>query len=1151
MRICKTISLCIATLLLLSSMAVMINKGAVEHNNLSDDDEIVLDPSTIGDETLGKPEPKPTQGLADTPWPMYHHDQRHSGLSQYNTSHVDGTILWKTDLGGQIRSSPVIGFNDTIYVTTFNGKLHCIHPNGTVNWTFDTSSSITSTPAIDTNGTIYFSADDDLLYAINPNGTEKWNLTVYGMYHSSPLIDDDNIIYIGTSMGLKAVNPDGTERWTFNTNGDVASSPALSPDNVIYFGDDSWKFYAIDRSGNELWTNDTGTIVSSPSVTSDSWHIYVGCNNGQFYSLSKNGFGEWFNFTSGDIYFTCPAVDSVGVVYTPGGDSLDAYKPDKYHTDGELIWRFQTGNTIYSSPAIGSDGTIYFGSNDNNIYALSPDGTKKWNITTGGSVRSSPAIGSDGCVYIGSNDNYLYKIGSDMVPPSVNSTIPEDNEKNVSVSQNVTAVFDESMNSTIIPNLVQTGGVSNGGWSFLGWNTTDVSNDTAIWSHNDWDSLDTVTLNITDYQDESGNVGSPYEWTFTTEDIEKPTVNNTTPSDNEREVSVSQNVVVEFSETMNTSVTPDLTQTDGIDPGGWTFLGWSTTNVNNDTVSWSHNDWNTNEICTLVVSNFQDSNEITGDPYEWTFSTPDSIPPEIYDNTVGAGYAGQQFTFEATVKDNIELDSVYLTYWTDVTSYSNQSMSNVGGDDYERTITISDGASELYYNISASDSIGNWNETGQLSITIEEDSEKPSIIDLSPSTATTGEQFTIKANVTDNEELDSVFVYYWTDVTDPENVTMDFMEGDNYSKTIDIPMDATELHYNISANDMVGNRKETGVIDLSITDNDPPSIDDNSDSSGTTGGSFAFNVSVSDNIGVSDVYVEYWFGETYSDSQNITLTNVAGEFWTDQILLPSNSTDTLHYNVSAKDTSGNWKPQSTEEVQITDNDSPTAVAGPDVTIEEGETVYFNGSESYDNIGISSYRWSCSEFDLSGAIANHTFDTSGTYNVTLTVEDAEGNQGTDTLVVTVEASTDDMDDEEDTDGDGIPDETDTDDDGDGLPDDYEEEHGLDPTDPSDADADDDGDGLTNKEEYEAGTDPNDPDTDGDGILDGDDADPLDPQKDNKDSSFPWWILAVIGAVVIAVVLALFFIKKKKEEPIEEELDDEFGEDEVDLSEDDEL
>ena len=67
------------------------------------------------------------------------------------------------------------------------------------------------------------------------------------------------------------------------------------------------------------------------------------------------------------------------------------------------------------------------------------------------------------------------------------------------------------------------------------------------------------------------------------------------------------------------------------------------------------------------------------------------------------------------------------------------------------------------------------------------------------------------------------------------------------------------------------------------------------------------------------------------------------------------------------------------------------------------------------------------------------------------------------------------------------------DGDGLPDIWEAENGLDPLDPSGNNGgagDPDEDGLTNTEEFTLGTDPQNPDTDGDGIPDGSDQNPLD-------------------------------------------------------------
>ncbi len=59
--------------------------------------------------------------------------------------------------------------------------------------------------------------------------------------------------------------------------------------------------------------------------------------------------------------------------------------------DGSLKWKYATGNSIDSSPAIGADGTIYVGSYDNYLYALNPaDGSLKWKYATGNCCRILP-----------------------------------------------------------------------------------------------------------------------------------------------------------------------------------------------------------------------------------------------------------------------------------------------------------------------------------------------------------------------------------------------------------------------------------------------------------------------------------------------------------------------------------------------------------------------------------------------------------------------------------------------------------------------------------------------------------------------------------------------------------------------------------------
>ena len=81
---------------------------------------------------------------------------------------------------------------------------------------------------------------------------------------------------------------------------------------------------------------------------------------------------------------------------------------------GTPIWEFVTGSSVSSSPAIGSDGTVYVGSWDKKLYAINgKTGVKLWEFETGSLVQSSPAIGSDGTVYVGSKDKKLYAIKTD------------------------------------------------------------------------------------------------------------------------------------------------------------------------------------------------------------------------------------------------------------------------------------------------------------------------------------------------------------------------------------------------------------------------------------------------------------------------------------------------------------------------------------------------------------------------------------------------------------------------------------------------------------------------------------------------------------------------------------------------------------------
>jgi PKD repeat protein len=84
--------------------------------------------------------------------------------------------------------------------------------------------------------------------------------------------------------------------------------------------------------------------------------------------------------------------------------------------------------------------------------------------------------------------------------------------------------------------------------------------------------------------------------------------------------------------------------------------------------------------------------------------------------------------------------------------------------------------------------------------------------------------------------------------------------------------------------------------------------------------------------------------------------------------------------------------------------APTAVAGDDVFIDQHQTVMFNGTASWDNLGIVNFTWTfkynASDVTLYDTVPSFVFHTVGWYVVTLTVEDVSGHKGKDDLNVTV-------------------------------------------------------------------------------------------------------------------------------------------------------
>ncbi|MCU0800044.1 MAG: PQQ-binding-like beta-propeller repeat protein, partial [Candidatus Thermoplasmatota archaeon] len=722
-------------------------------------------------------------------WPCFRQDNAHRGKGAFEVNYSKGYPKWNFSTGGDVESSPSISTDGRIIFGSNDNRVRSLHYNGSKEWEFQTEGDVRSSPALDSNGNIYFGSDDNKLYALNPNGTQRWNFSTKDDIRSSPALDSNGNIYFGSDDDkLYALNPNGTQRWNFSTKGDIRSSPALDSNGNIYFGSDDDKLYALKFNGTQRWNFSTGGDIRSSPALDTDGNIYIGSDDSKLYSILPNG---------------------------------------------SVIWSFKTGGKIQSSPALDTGSKVIFGSMDGKVYAIEPNGTKRWEVSISGTITSSPAIGVGGSVFIGSSDKRLYCLGTVKPSPPRNLTLSSE-RNNVTLSW--TCPF-------------ETGGAPLNGYKVL----RRILNGSTV-------LLSTLAQNRTTYTDRSTKRGETYLYWVT--------VNNTF---------------------------------EGSDP----------------------------------------SNEVLFDR---------TLPTIISDLSDVIATTGDQFHFGANLTDDVKIGVTTVEYWFGIGVHTNTTMTGKNGS-YEHSILIpAMSVATLHYILHTSDSRGNWAETSLKNMTVL-DNDAPVISDdSSKTTGIYGKSYSFVITVTDNIGTINVSVEHWFGAGNHTNSSLVLSNG-TFGLTISIPNGSFyAMYYILHAIDGSSNRANSSQREIPVWDKDCPIFGTESTPKiGTTGDLFVFNISVSDNIAVSNVYVDYWYGS--GTHTNVSMTG-SGPY-TYQITIPSSSIDTLHYILHAVDSSGNWVYTSQKDVTITDNDRPTL--GTDNTPSSGTTgdpFSFSISVS-DNLGVSS------------------------------------------------------------------------------------------------------------------------------------------------------------------------------------------------------
>jgi subtilisin family serine protease/outer membrane protein assembly factor BamB len=312
-----------------------------------------------------------------------------------------------------------VGEGETILTSTDGVSWDRVRASEKEIWRFETGTPFTS-PAIGGDGTLYAGTryTDQGLLAFNPDGSLRWR-SPHDWITSEPAVGGDGTIYIGSrngNYGLSAVNPDGTQRWRFQTTDEVRAV-AIGLGGTLFVGTFGEELLAVNPDGTEQWRLSLGEgYWSNPSLSiGRDGTLYTVARDDRLYAIRPDGGERWRIWRDGG--FAPPAaIGADGAIYIGSQDEGHLYV---FNPDGTERWRFKTGWASHS-PVIAADGAIYISAYDGSVapwpqhilYAINSDGTMRWRFISRREITSTPALGADGTIYLTSYTS-LYAIDRD------------------------------------------------------------------------------------------------------------------------------------------------------------------------------------------------------------------------------------------------------------------------------------------------------------------------------------------------------------------------------------------------------------------------------------------------------------------------------------------------------------------------------------------------------------------------------------------------------------------------------------------------------------------------------------------------------------------------------------------------------------------
>lgn len=377
----------------------------------------------------------------------------------------------------------------------------------------------------------------------------------------------------------------------------------------------------------------------------------------------------------------------------------------------------------------------------------------------------------------------------------------------------------------------------------------------------------------------------------------------------------------------------------------------------------------------------------------------DLIAPTIQPLVNIGPTTGDIYEITAIIHEERDVDSVIVNYtYSGIPSVEAEMVFDNGTYIYKLLIP-ENATGSLFFRITAYDTSMNVGTSELISLNIK-DNDAPLLTDLTyPEDVVIGQNIPVSIRPTDNIQLSYVQLRYFL-----KNGTYGFKNmtsmGAIYTGFIPGQFDTGPITFWVHAVDINGNTNETEEMEVIVRDNIPPDVMILSPGNDTLhSGLLSVEISVmDDHSGLERIRIYAELGDVLYDIGNLSnpaTGNRSIDFDTGDV-----ADGKWKITIYAEDDVNNFQ---THSIWITiDNTGPMVDAGPDLEIQVGEQVEFNGSFS-DPSDIIGHNWSFQYraqvryFKNGGSMV---FEDSGSYLVTLEATDILGNKGYDTTWINV-------------------------------------------------------------------------------------------------------------------------------------------------------